>query len=276
MTQYFSYSGYRSYVTCPRKYYFQYVAREPVLRDPKPSLFGSIIGKVFEWFYEDRLWADPDPVSAACAKIGRATDSVCRKEGFVLGSDPAFAASLKSDLEKFVPAGVETVRSHRLLSENSHAEVDLTVTTSKDGTALRLGKRADFIHWMPGGSWILDGKGSAKRHQYADPDQLVWYALLHYLKYGFSPSRLGFIFWRFPDDPVQWIDYDASSLRSVHSRAFQVAEKVRLQVFDPVPSTSCKVCDFRSKCDVGTRHVAELRVKSAGRIESSIFDLDFI
>jgi len=275
--QYISYSGRNIYKKCPRKYEYRYIIKESVVSDPRTSMFGSTIGKVLEWFYTKRLWANPDPVSSVLSYIEEAIDVVSLREKFDRSQDPAFVNLLRTDLITYLPKAIETIRSHGFLTPDSRAEDDLTVVygNEKYGMTLKLGGIADFVHYKNRSDvWIIDGKGSKYREKYVDADQLVWYAVLHYIKYHVAPSRLGFAFWRFPNDPVKWIDYDESRMRSLLDDTFDVAKKIKLKCFDATPSGECHRCDYRIKCDDGKKYIAHRRVETGGRIENSTFSLE--
>lgn len=274
---YLSYSGRKAYLTCPRMYQHRYPLKTKVVRDPRTSFFGSTIGKVFEWFYARRLWADPDPVRAALGVVSEAVRFVLEDEGFHRSSDSAYVDNMEAEVRELVPSAVETVRAHRLLAPNSHAELELRTTyrSEKHGLTLRLGGRADFAHYhSPQDVWILDGKGSRHREKYVDSEQVIWYATQHFLKFHVAPTRIGFIYWRFPQDPVQWVDYGDQAIRDCLDMTFDVAKKIKLELFDPKPSSECHGCDYKGLCEEGTKYLAERKVASGGRIESSIFDLD--
>lgn len=272
---YLSYSGMATYRLCPKKYKLAYVDEIEASFDPRNSIFGSAIGKLFEWFYERRAWASSKPTSLVMSWIKSAVDVVCAKEKFEVRSDPGFEAVLMSDLETYVPAGVETIRRHKLVTPGSVAEFDMTQLYTKDGVTMKLGGRSDFLHRArETGVTLQDGKGSKYRDQYVDTNQLVWYATLHYLKFGVAPDRVGFIYWRFPSDPVQWVDYGEEDIRATVDRAFETEKKVRLKMFEASPSVgACKRCDYISGCEEGTSLVRSLKVEES-RVEDSIFGLE--
>ena len=274
---YLSYSGRKCYLTCPRQYQHRYVLKTKVERDPRTSFFGSIIGKVFQWFYDRSVWTGPNPESASIALLPEAVRTVLLEEKFHRSSDPEYVTNVENEVRELIPSAIETIRVHKLLSANSRAELDLTITypSEKHGMTLRLGGRTDFVHYhSPQDVWIVDGKGSRHREKYVDSEQVIWYAIQHYLKYGVAPTRIGFMYWRFPDDPIQWVEYGSQSIRESLDMTFDVAKKIRLEVFDPKPSSECHRCDYKAMCEDGTRYLAERKVASGGRIESSIFDLD--
>jgi hypothetical protein len=204
-------------------------------------------------------------------------DTIFLQEKFDGTGDPAFVNVLRQEVRTYLPRAVETIRSNGLLTVNSRAEEDLTVVygNEKYGMTLKLGGRCDFIHSKDRlDVWINDGKGSKHREKYVDADQLIWYAVQHYIKYHVAPTRLGFIFWKFPDDPIKWIVYDEEKMRGLLDDTFAVAKKIQLKMFDATPSGECHRCDYREKCDDGKKYIAHRRVETGGRIDNSIFDLE--
>lgn len=272
---YLSYTGMSTYRLCPKKYRLQYVDKLRVSSDPKNSLFGSVVGKLFEWFYERRAYLQKNPTALVMSWVTAASTLVFAKEKWDPIEDRSFALELMADIETYVPAAVDVIRRHKLVTPGSVAELDLTQEYTKDGVTMKLGGRADFLHRSGHSVTLLDGKGSKYRDTYVDTMQLIWYATLHYLKYRVAPDRVGFIYWRFPSDPVQWVGYTENDMRQVLARAFDTEEKVRLKVFDPSPSVNCRRCDFLSGCQDGADFVASLRVEAA-RVESTTFDLDYL
>lgn len=272
---YLSYSGYSHYKICPLRYKHRYVLKTSVRRDPRTAMFGSSIGKVFEWFYERKVWADANPVESCLRLSEEAMQEVFKEEDFSPLEDQPYVAELRSDLRQFVPAGIETIRKHRLLSENSRAEFNLTLTYRSGDIVVRLGGKADFCHW--GSSVVfMDGKGSRWREKYADPFQLIWYATLYYLKYHQTPDKLGFIFWRFPEDPVQWVDYGEQDMRKLVNEAVDTCRKIRLKLFDPKPNRECVRCDYLEHCPDGKDYSSKKHVEASDRVdvEASFFEME--
>ncbi len=269
---YLSYSGLSTYRLCPRKYKFQYVDRRRMDVDPKNSLFGIVMGKLFEWFYQRRAWASVNPTSALLSWADAAVAEAYAEKKFCREDDEYFHVSLRNDVETYVPTTVDVIRRHKLVTPGSVAEFDLTQEYTRKDVTIKLGGRCDFLH-RDHTVTIQDGKGSKYRDAYADSTQLIWYATLHYLKYGVAPDRVGFIFWRFPAEPLQWVDYTERDMRDVLDLSFTTEEKVRLKVFDPSPTAACRRCDYSSLCPEGKEFMESVKVE-APRIESSIFDFD--
>lgn len=272
---YLSYSGRKIYLSCPKKYKYIYVDGIKVKKDPSTAFYGSIIGTLFEWFYSKNIWKSASPVSTLRGLISEATDKVLKDEKYDRSRDPTYISSVEADVYEDIPGGINTIRSNKLLSPNSQAELNLNVTYKHPDhdLVLRIGGRSDFVHYFDKNDvWILDGKGSRHREKYLDSEQLIWYAVQHYIKYHIAPSRLGFIFWRFPENPIQWIDYDESSIRSSLNVTFDVAKKITLKVFNPRVSKECYGCSFNDRCEEGREFVSEM--KRSNRVTESIFDLD--
>jgi len=276
---YLSYSGRKTYLTCPKQYENKYVLKTKIPRDPKNSLFGSAIGKVFEWFYNRSLWKLSDPTTECLNAIPDAIEQVCRKEKFSIDENRQFISELRGKLNEFIPHGVETIRKNQLLSANSRAEVDLSIVShSKEfGLSVNIGGYSDFIHTNDNKNfWILDGKASKYRDQYIDPQQLIWYAVQWYLKYQISPSRLGFIYWSFPDNPIDWIEFDEDSLRKNHRATFVVAGNILNNNFPVKVSKECKLCDFKDICPEGQEQIKILELESKTNRLNVIYDPDLI
>lgn len=270
---YLSYSGRRSYLLCPTQYKFQYIDHYDRITDPKQTMFGSVIGKVFEWFYSRKIWSEPDVKNSLLSLINPAIKLISEKEKFDVNSDLIFMQSLRDELQYYITCGIDTIRNNKLLTPDSRAEVDLTIMYTR-GITIKIGGRADFIHGDRNNTWIIDGKGSKYRDKYLDSDQLIWYALQYYLKYHIAPTRLGFVFWKFPEDPIQWIDYDNNSLRASLNLTFEIAEKIRNREFGLKLSNACKFCGFHQYCSDGREYVKAMQVESVKYVENSIFDLE--
>ena len=276
--QYLSYSGRKSYITCPKQYEYRYILKDRTRGDPKGSLFGSTIGKIFEWFYSKQAWAADDPLQITLSFIEPALELIFDKEQWNSNSDPAFVTKLRHDLREFIPTTIDIIRSQHLLTAVSRVEVDLTVPYHSEihGFTLKLGGRADFIHTTKNGVWIIDGKGSSHREKFTDSEQVIWYATQHFLKYHITPVRLGFLYYKFPKDPIQWVAYDAQTIRNSLNQTFEIAKKIQLKQFPSAPTPECHRCNYRTKCDDGTKYVAERRVATGGRINDSVFNLELV
>lgn len=276
---YLSYSGRKTYLICSLRYKFAYIDKVPVKRDPTSSLYGSVIGLVFDWFYSNDVWKSDDPVAELRSFIPMAMNHIIEKEKEKqedLEIDPYNLSKIEESVYNDIPSGLESIRKHKLLSLNSHSELDLTVIYKHPdhGLTVKIGGRSDFTHYFSHEDvWILDGKGSNWREIYSDPEQLIWYATQHYLKYHVAPTRLGFLYWKFPEDPVQWIDYDESAIRSSLNITFDVAKNIKLKVFRPRVSKECRMCAYINLCEEGKEFAEQMRIETK-TVGETIFDLD--
>lgn len=273
---YLSYSGRKVYITCPKQYWYRYILRDMSPIDVKKVLLGSILGKVFEWFYDREYWKFPDLLEKMNLAGSEAIDLVFSQEKYYKGTDPYFEQNLKEEIFKHIPLGIEIIKKQRLLTNNSKAELDLTTIYSTDQSIpIKMVGRADFVHYnRPDDVWIMDGKAYKQREKYVDSDQLIWYATLHYLKYRVAPTRLGFIYWLFPDNPVSYISYDSDSMRQLIKDTQEICTKIMDKEFTAKPSGECHRCAFKGKCDDGISYLAKRRKETGGSIEISIFDLE--
>ena len=276
---YLSYSGRKSYLVCPKQYEFRYVTRLAVVRDARNTFLGTAIGKVFEWFYSKEAWKNPDPLAVCISWVPIAVAETLREEKFDVGSEPGIETTLGLEVRSLVPGGLEAIRTNGFLTPLSRAEVDLTTTcqSEKHGMSVKLGGRADFIHGTGRENlWIVDGKASKHREKYVDAEQLIWYGVQHYLKFHAFPSRLGFLFWSFPSDPVTWIEFGPDDMRKSVDKTFETAKKIRLKQFAATPTSECYRCDYRLNCDDGKRWIANRKMETGGRIENSVFDPEIV
>lgn len=273
---YLSYSGRKTYLTCPKQYYFRYVIKDPSRGDTTKSMFGTAIGKIFEWFYNDKIWMDPNHGSILMSRVGEALESTYISNNYVIGTNPSIEVSIKNDMREFIPKGIEIIKNNGFLTPFSKAEVDLSVVYRSEKTlSISMGGRADFIHGKNSNDvWILDGKASKHREKYVDSDQLIWYATQYYLKYHVAPTRLGFIFWCFPDKAISWIEYNSDSMRSLIKKTLEVSQRILDKDFSPTPSGDCTRCPFLNKCEDGHKHLVKKRVESLGKIDDSFFDIE--
>ena len=276
---YLSYSGYKAWKSCHRFYYHRYVGKTKLdAPDNKVnSLYGSIVGTIFELFYTDRIWSRSGVEAILLGMVDDVTAQIIAKESekSVVDwkdkrSNYKSIEALKEDVVATIPRGIGIIRHHRFLGTDAEAEVKLD--TWVDGHIV--GGRSDFImtRVKPHGDLvILDGKGSRWREQYVDHQQLWWYAMLYKLKNKRLPDRLGFVFWRSePEKSVDWVDFDQASLDDLQAGIMDAIthieagkktlesvdnEPARLQVlqddFATRPSRDCKLCEFRPVCPDG-------------------------
>ena len=268
---YLSYSGFKSYQTCPKKYELCYISKVPYDYDPRASMLGSALGKVLEWFYSKQYWKVSDPLALCNSAVDSALDWTYKKNKFDPQFDSVFCRDLKVKLIDMLPQSIQIIREKKLLTVCSQVEVNLSVTAGHQDYdfLLKIGGRCDFIHGRnPQNVFINDGKSSKWKDKYVDANQLIWYGIQHYIKFHIVPSQLGFIFWAFPDDPIKWIEYDAKSMKSLFDEIFSTYNKIRLKQFEPTPSPECKICNYKSQCKEGIEYLEIRRLETDGKIDT--------
>lgn len=222
------------------------------------AVMGIVVQGVLELFYNREEWRHPEGLQQRLVKTTRgALADECAKNFIDWSRAPSY-----EEMEETCVAGVlgymRTMKAHQLLGEYARSEVKLLGHITQ---WLPLGGRADFvIRREDTGITMLDGKNSATKMKYVDPDQLKWYALLFVLSYQKLPDRLGFVWYRYPYDEatgesgLDWITYTKRDLRELKERAETVRLNQRKLMFDPRPSyETCRFCDFESQCEARQR-----------------------
>jgi len=199
---YLSYSGWKTYATCPCQYWHKYVnkTRLQLPENGLNTLFGSTVGVVFEAFYRDRIYKRPKYVSELQGmaesvldkaikdqiKQGRIVDWTDEKsnyprrdkEGVLTDGRLASAVpagelmvlgrkEILSDAYIAIAHGVNTIRDNRFVGPLMEAELKLD---TRFGPHI-IGGRSDFVvkRVVPYNDVvIIDGKGSQHREKYVD------------------------------------------------------------------------------------------------------------
>lgn len=290
---YLSYSGFQKYSECPLQYYHQYIAKTPV---PTPdnrvgSLFGSTVGRLFETFYEDRLWRAPNPekllLERSAQELRKVMDHEKKRGGVFLwkggksetqekeSKDYKSPNEVLVDVREAVTRGLVTIKRHWLLGKDARAEVKLDNQIRGHTLAGRL----DFVmnRAAPLGDLvILDGKGSKYRDRYTSSDQLYWYAMLYRSHHQRLPDRMGFVFWKSePEQAVDWFPGDANRVDGLEASAFATIAQIEkakkslpLIAFNAKPTTSkCNLCPYLFTCKEGQTITSKEKVDLSDGVE---------
>lgn len=278
---YLSYSGFTTYEECKFEYYNSYIAKT-VLEEPDNRvnmLYGDAVGKLFETFYVEKLWKNPDPAGQMVSRVKPTLQRVITNEIKRGGRFDWKAKGLKpgnrsiqeveDEVIATIPRGLRSIRRHWLLGTEVQAELKLDVKF--EGHIV--GGRADFViqRAKPRGDLVLiDGKGSRYRDQYTNHRQLRWYALQYKLLYGVFPDKLGFLFWRFePHESLDWSEVDPEAIESLKTSIVAAASAIEegqreiargaepLRVFPPSPGSDCSLCRYVPVCAAGQRALAK-------------------
>ena len=274
---YLSYSGYKTHWACPKSYWYGYISKPKldVLENRVNSLYGTIVGTLFEQFYNERIWntkgveqqlLDRIPVAYEKALAKETRDGVIQWKAQDEKANYASPEELFTDVRETIPRGIRIIRHHRLLGMNATAEVKLDqwvqghkIAGRCDVLMRRIGPHHDLI--------LLDGKGSKHRDKYVDSRQLKWYAMLHRLMHKHPPDRLGFVFWRFePEKAIDWVSCSLNELDELQAavlttigdiekgQAMTVSDLSSLpQAFPAHPGDACRFCAYLQLCNEGQK-----------------------
>lgn len=285
---YLSYSGFTSHEKCPLQYFHRYIAKTT---PPKPEnrvnmLYGSIVGALFEQFYNEKMWRIPNFVGELISRIPGITGKIMADEqkfGVIkwkgTGEDKDPKANYKSledifvDVRDTIPRGIAAIKYHRLVGKVTRAEHKLDSTIEGH----LFGGRCDFIiHRIQphNDEVIIDGKGSKFRGDYADPRQLRWYALQYTVQFGKLPDKVGFLYWRSdPETSMDWYTATADDVTMLRTAVLTTISQIedgkrRLPVaptkkdlaslFPAHPnSRDCGWCNYLAVCEEGTAFIAK-------------------
>lgn len=273
---YLSYSGYQCAKGCRYKYWNSYINRTPPEKpeDRLGSVYGTVVGRLFEAFYRDRLWRHPGASAIMTAMVETMVDTVLDEEqkpgrlraaGTIVWRENLYASrdELVSDVHAAVPRGLATIKTHRLIGRNVQAELKL----DSDISGHRVGGRADFVMLRipPDRDLvIIDGKGSRKRDRYTDELQLQWYSMLYREKQGRLPDRTAFVYWHFdPPSNIDWCTCNQTDIDELKTNVVQfmheleadskrVGEQKHLplikSVFEPSARiANCRFCPYATQ-----------------------------
>lgn len=274
---YISYTGYKTYLKCPRMYWFMYISK-PTLGEPENrvnTLYGTMVGWLFEIFYNERIWNSKGVEQQLQDRVQTAYERAIAKEtrdGVIRWKPDDKRANYQSpealfeDVRATIPRAIRIIRHHRLLGTDAAAEVKLDQWVQGH----RLGGRADILMRRIQPHYdriLLDGKGSRHRAKYVDDRQLKWYAMLHRLKHNHMPDRLGFVYWRQePEKSIDWIACSTNELDELQGSILMAIGEIEAgtmqmdadpahlpQVFAAHPGSECRFCPYFALCPEGQK-----------------------
>jgi hypothetical protein len=268
------------------------------------SIYGTSTGKLFEQFYQEKMWSNSKTVRQILeSRVEAVVDQTLHEEttdrgdwkpgGIIKWKDPethpdgiyANREELISDVRHAIPNGLETIRKHTLVGNDAVAEMYLNTEIGGH----KFGGRADFVltRYRHNDLVILDGKGSRHRDKWLDPTQLVWYSLLLREKHGKFPDWVGFVLWKV-EAPHNVIKYEVThkeadtlkdrvltlmgEIEDLQKRMPDAPQHTPLRVvqeiFKPTANEdNCRFCPYATDgvCKAGAEVVSQLEAKKMER-----------
>lgn len=269
-----SFSSKNVYDTCPAWFEYKYIKKEIGFEDPRHTLLGNTLDTYFDWFYKFGLhsvdWKKrlEEDVDYALEK----NTEKFSKEDYV-----EFISSTREKCLELIPLDVAALKSNGIMAPRVYTQYDLEYVYDhpKKSFPIRFLGKADFILMHNSNDVrIYDGKASKYRHRNVHPEQLKLYALLFYLKHHVVASQLGFIYWSFPQRPVDYLYIEDGDFPRLLDDCFKTAEKILDNDFRANPAGHCYICPYNSRCKPGQefRHKTK---KSLPVIENDFMLEDF-
>jgi len=271
-TMYFT--SFDTYESCPQQFLWRYgwggidlgrgpgKGREkPVRKSEHDKFLGTTIQGVIEWMYNEEMWKDPQKL---LQRMEERLDVAWAKEfpRHYFSFTGLFPSPSSDELRRVCLEGIRgflrTMKANHLLGPYARAEVDMLGYVNK-GTPI--GGKADLIiRREDSGVTLYDGKNSKTKGKYTNPDQLRWYALCFYLKFGRLPDHLAFIYYRYPyGTPIEGSDqvesgldvvpFTKADIRGLAERAVDARKGMNEEKFEATPKPIyCKWCDWETVC----------------------------
>jgi CRISPR/Cas system-associated exonuclease Cas4 (RecB family) len=259
-------TSFRTYEKCGQKFLWRYgwegidLGGGPGKGKPFPpapprsmhdAVMGTVLARAMEKLYNQELWRDPKNLTKNLVDFTEREWKrlvANKKRNFIDYDEAQMSEEEMLEVCREGVAGfVKTMKTHRLLGKYSKAEVPLGGWINKwtyvNGDADLIVRRDD------NGITIVDGKNTKHKMRYTDPDQLRWYAMLFMLAYGVMPDRLGFVWFRFPEE-IEWVPCTKEDLQGLAHRAVEARNGMRKKKFEPEPTPdNCFGCNFEDVCD---------------------------
>lgn len=279
-----SWSAFKQYKrTCGKQYKYQRIdKKDPPKKDSRHNaIVGTVVQDVFEDFYNDELWRRKDNTSQILLERTdkyfweyldnnyiNFDDVTCRYDS---KTEP-----LKECLE-IIPKTLEGIKREKFLGPYAKSEVNLKV---RFGPKDFLVGYLDFVIRRANDEvLIIDGKSSRHREKYVDEDQLYFYALMFYLRYKTLPDKLGFLYYRFADDPeeaVDWLPVKKSKIKELKLEIEDAIYDIKQRKFPANPHYShCQWCQYEQICDERMAQKRDNRIKRQKNSKKKKIDTDF-
>lgn len=242
-----SFSKYSTYLGCPRQYKYQVDRVTPPAPESKYfALYGILIQKFFE-DYTNTLLPKNIVINENTVRnvLEKRWQELLKKE-YVNWNDPWVRETPSQIFEEAFSDILENIATFDFWP-NTRSEVTYKINLRNSGDVLN--GRIDFIRTLPeGGVELLDGK-STKHLDRVDPEQLLFYALMFFLRHKQLPKRLGFLFYRYKI--IKYIDFNKDILIAFKNKLALAKKAIKLdRAFEAkvLLSKRCQWCSYKLLC----------------------------
>lgn len=246
-----SFSSKNLYDTCPAWFEFKYIKKVTAFEDPRHTFLGNVLDLYFDWFYRYKLY-ESDWMARLENDLSLAINACSDK--LLDGGYEEFISETTRKCLDLIPKDISALKKYGLVAPRVDTQYDLELIYDhpKRAFPIHFLGMADFIYFHNNQDIrIFDGKASKYRHKNVHVEQLKLYALLFYLKHHKIVAQMGFIYWSFPHNPIDYIYLESDDFRSMLDSCYAVAEKIMDREFNPKPAGHCYICPYASQCKSG-------------------------
>jgi len=263
-----SYSSFRKYIDCPRKYKWYIDRVEPSEQQSKYfALYGLLVQKFFEHLCNNHYKNNPNLKPDQIRLLMKNQWRFILEDNYVIWDEP-WCKETEEDI--FENSFQDVLKNMETLDfyKNTKSEVvfETVLKKSKDIITGRL----DFVYVNGDNKVeILDGKGTNKIETNVDIDQLYFYALLYLLKYRRLPHKIGFIYYKY--QMVEYVDFDLDTIMEFKNKLAIVKKAIKNDtVWEPKVKITkqCKWCGYKYMCDAFNEKKAANAAKRKSKIEA--------
>jgi putative RecB family exonuclease len=235
-----SVSRIKTYIQCPRKYYYSYIKKLPKKEWDHFSL-GTFVHGVLEHFHSDFKVDNKDLdfkqiMKSACCKQ---RDIMQQKKEYLT---PDIVIEAKKLLSGYIKKIEKSGMGSEIISLEDNFEIVVNEKCTIKGIVDRVDKDAD------GTLHIKDYKTN-KSAKYMDSFQLQVYGIYLLNKYpDVERFRGSYVMLRFNDMDLSF-DFNTEDTKKTVKEVVEYAEKIlEEQRWIMVPSILCDYCDFKETC----------------------------
>lgn len=243
-----SYSSYRTYLDCPRKFHLTDTGVEaPEKKSKYFALYGMLVESFFKQYVNEML---PKGINPSERDIDYTMKSIWQyilnreyvdwEEPWVKQTQQQIYSDAYTDVLKNISANTFWSRA------KSEINIVINLKKSLDELSCRL----DFIVENEDGTIdIIDGKGTRKMDKNVDTEQLYFYALMYLLRHRKVPDRIGFLYYRY--QLLKYVDINYDIIMSFKNKLAIVKETIKKDTEFKAKvkiSKQCKWCAYKMDC----------------------------